>query len=93
MLDKRAKNFKGGKLIMNEAEKKAFEMLSKKEQEEVIGGSNLTAEQCKALRSKVSAIDIPGPLLIKYGGPMPPHLPEIDPDKIIRKKPDKPTAD
>ena len=66
---------------MNEAEKKAFERLSKKEQEEVIGGSDLTAAQCATLRSKVE--DIPGRHLVKYGGP-PPKIPDIE--KLLQEK-------
>ena len=83
----------GDKLIMNETEKKAFKMLSKEEQEEVIGGSDLTAEQCKALRSKVFSSYDPHRLMVRYGGP---PMQPVDPsniEKIISKKLNKPNEE
>ena len=65
---------------MNEYEKKAFEMLSDEEKEEITGGVSvketmqLTEEECKKLSKKVlSNPDLfdalpPTPTLIAYGG-------------------------
>lgn len=77
---------------MNETEKKAFEMLSEEEKDQVSGGAKidgtteLTDRQCSALKGRIKEKPIFlninfDPILVQYGGPGMFKLPSIQPPK------------